>query len=87
MGAVFDSTIGEITEYIETVDTVDIDIYNTSPPAVDLPTDDSPKPPNMVDSVITWGDICGEEAVSVVSNPNIGGLLKWLLIPFCRNYS
>ena len=45
----------------------------------------------MVDSVIFLGDIHWEEAVSVVSNPNIGGLFvddaitdkeKWVLIPF-----
>ena len=45
----------------------------------------------MVDSVIFWEDIHWEEAVSVVSNPNIGGLFvddaitdkeKWVLIPF-----
>ena len=48
----------------------------------------------MVDSVITWGDIHGEEAVYVVSKPNIGGIFvdetitdkeKWVLIPFFRN--
>ena len=28
----------------------------------------------MVDSIITWGDIHGKEAVYVVSKPKIGGL-------------
>ena len=27
----------------------------------------------MVDSIITWGDIHGEEEVSIVAKPNIGG--------------
>ena len=45
----------------------------------------------MVDSVTTWGDIHGEEAIYVVSNSKIGGLLvdetitdkeKWVLIHF-----
>ena len=45
----------------------------------------------MVDSIITWGDIHGKEAVYVVSKPKIGGLFvdetitdegKWVLIPF-----
>ena len=45
----------------------------------------------MVDSVITWLYIHGEEAVSVVAKPKIGGLFfddtitdkeKWVLIPF-----
>ena len=45
----------------------------------------------MVDLVITWVDIPGEEAVYVFSKPNIGGIFvdetitdkeKWVLIPF-----
>ena len=45
----------------------------------------------MVDYVINWGDINGEEAVSIVTNTNIGGLFiykaiidkeKWVLINF-----
>ena len=45
----------------------------------------------MVDSIIICGDIHGEEAVSIVYKPNIGGLFvdktiidkeNWVLIPF-----
>ena len=48
----------------------------------------------MVDYVITWGDIYGEEAVSIVSKPKIGGIFvdetitdkeKLALIPFFWN--
>ena len=45
----------------------------------------------MVYSVISQGDIHGQESVSVVANPNIGGLFvdeiitdkeNWVVIPF-----
>ena len=45
----------------------------------------------MVDSVITWGYINEDYAVSVVLKPNIGGIFfdetitnneKWVLIPY-----
>ena len=61
LGSVFESIIGEVTEDIDTVETGDIEIDNTAPPT-------------MVDSVITWGEIHGEETVSVVANTKIGGL-------------
>ena len=59
--AIFESIIGEVTEDIETVETGDIEIENTTPRT-------------MVDSVINLGDIDGEEAVSVFSKPYIGGI-------------
>ena len=59
MGDIVDSIIEEITEDIENVETGDIEIDNTTPPTI-------------VDYVITWWDIHGEEAILVVSNPNIG---------------
>ena len=77
MGDVFQSIIGEVTEDIETVETGYIEIDNTTPPT-------------MVDSIINWGEIHGQEAVSVVAKPNIGGLSvdetitdkeKWVIIP------
>ena len=61
LGELFESIIGDVTEEIETVENGDIEIDDTTPPT-------------MVDSIITWGDIHREEAVSVVSKPKIGGL-------------
>ena len=55
------SIIVEVTEDIETVETGDIEI-------------DDITPPTMVDSVINWGYIHGEEVVSVVAKPNSGGI-------------
>ena len=55
LGDLFDSMIGQVTEEIETVETGDIEIENAEPPSVEPPPEDSPKPPTMVDSVITWG--------------------------------
>ena len=78
MGAEFEIIIGEVTEDIETVETRYIETDDTTPPT-------------MVDSVVTWWDINGEEAVSVVAKPKIGGLFvddtitdkeKWVLIHF-----
>ena len=46
LGGVFESIIGDFTEDIETVETVDIEFDNTTPP-------------NMVDSVITCRYIHG----------------------------
>ena len=88
LGAVFDTIIGEVTEEIETGD---IEIDYTAPSDVDHPPDDSPRPPTIVDSIIIWGGIHGEYAVSVVSKPKISGIFvdetitdkeKWVLIPF-----
>ena len=75
LGAIFDSIIGEVTEDIETVETGDIEIDDTSPPDVDHPPEDSPTAPTMVNSIIIWGDIHGYKEVSVFSKPKIGGLL------------
>ena len=44
LGDVFENIIGEVTEDIETVETKDIQIEDTSTPAVDLPPDNSPTP-------------------------------------------
>ena len=57
----FESIIGEVTEDIKTVDTGDIEIDDTTPST-------------MLDSIITWRDIHGEEEVSVVYKPNIGSV-------------
>ena len=56
--AAFESIIGQFTEDIGNVETGDIEIDNKTPPI-------------MVDYVITWGDIHGEEVVSVVANTKI----------------
>ena len=67
LGAVFECIIVEVSEYIETVETGDIEIDNTTPLT-------------MVDSVITWVDIHGEEAVSVVEYQ------YWWYIPWWDRY-
>ena len=59
MGDIVDSIIEEITEDIENVETGDIEIGNKIPPTI-------------VDYVITWWDIHGEEGIFVVSKLNIG---------------
>ena len=78
LGDLFKIIIVEVTEELETVETGDIEIEDKTPPTI-------------VDYIITWGDIHGKEAVSVVANPNIGGLFidetindkeKWMLIHF-----
>ena len=78
LGDTFESIIEDFTEDIETVETGDIEIGDTTTPT-------------MVNSSITWGDIHGEEVVYVFSKPNIGGLFAdetitdketWVLIPF-----
>ena len=46
LGDLFESIIGDVTEEIDTVETGDIEIDNTTPPT-------------MVDYVIYWGDIHG----------------------------
>ena len=74
LGIVFEIFIGEVTEYIDTVDTGYIEIDDTSPPGVYPPPEKSSTPTTMVDSVIAWEEIHGKEAVSVVSKPNIGVL-------------
>ena len=61
LGGLFESIIGKVVEDIEAVETGDVEIYDTIPPI-------------MVDSVITWGEIYGDEAVSVVAKTKIGGL-------------
>ena len=91
LGAVFDSIIGKVTKYIDTVETGYIEIDNTSPHSVDPLPDESPTPPTMMDYIITWEVIHGDEALSVVVNTKIGSLFfdetisnkeKWVLIPF-----
>ena len=77
---VSESIFGDFTEDIDTAESGDIEI-------------DDITPPTMVNSIITWGDIRGEESVSLVTKPKVGGIFvdetitdneNWILIHFVR---